>query len=158
MSTDFHRRLPGKSCAAGALITDEAGRVLLVEPTYKSYWDLPGGIVEADESPWAAMQREVKEELGLIVEAGRLLVVDYIPSRGQLDDAFRFVFDGGEISADTAIQLDDAELRSWAWCTEPEMLQRTRNAPLLARRILAAWHALYDERVVYLEAGLEVGQ
>jgi ADP-ribose pyrophosphatase YjhB (NUDIX family) len=37
--------------AAGALLFDEDGRILLVEPTYKPYWEIPGGVVEADESP-----------------------------------------------------------------------------------------------------------
>ncbi|WP_412102692.1 NUDIX domain-containing protein [Plantactinospora sp. KLBMP9567] len=34
----------------GLLFTDPAGRVLLVEPTYKEHWEIPGGCVEADES------------------------------------------------------------------------------------------------------------
>jgi 8-oxo-dGTP pyrophosphatase MutT (NUDIX family) len=38
--------------------------VLLVDPVYRDTWDLPGGAVEAEESPHAAC-REVAEELGL---------------------------------------------------------------------------------------------
>jgi 8-oxo-dGTP diphosphatase len=49
--------------SAGALFVDEYDRVLLVEPTYKSYWDIPGGYVEPGESPLAACAREVHEEL-----------------------------------------------------------------------------------------------
>ena len=48
--------------AAGVLFRDEAGRVLLVRPTYKGGWEVPGGAVEADESPLAAARREVREE------------------------------------------------------------------------------------------------
>ncbi|MCW2930382.1 MAG: ADP-ribose pyrophosphatase, partial [Actinomycetia bacterium] len=55
--------LARKRMAASALFRDEAGRVLLVEPTYKPVWDLPGGAVEAEESPHAACRREVREEL-----------------------------------------------------------------------------------------------
>ena len=33
--------------AAGALFFDDRGRVLLVHPTYKDTWDIPGGYVEA---------------------------------------------------------------------------------------------------------------
>ena len=40
--------------AAGALFRDGAGRPLLVDPVYKDTWDLPGGAVEAEESPHAA--------------------------------------------------------------------------------------------------------
>jgi 8-oxo-dGTP pyrophosphatase MutT (NUDIX family) len=40
--------------AAGALFHDTAGRVPLLRPTYKDFWDLPGGYVEPGESPYAA--------------------------------------------------------------------------------------------------------
>ena len=57
--------LARKRMAAGALCRDRAGRVLLVDPVYRETWDLPGGAVEAEESPQAACRREVTEELGL---------------------------------------------------------------------------------------------
>jgi hypothetical protein len=42
--------LARKRIAAGALFRDEDGRVLLVDPTYKPTWDLPGGAVERKRS------------------------------------------------------------------------------------------------------------
>jgi len=68
--------LARKRMAAGALFRDVDGRVLLVDPTYKPMWDLPGGAVEKEESPHAACRREVAEELGLDRPPGRVLVVD----------------------------------------------------------------------------------
>jgi ADP-ribose pyrophosphatase YjhB (NUDIX family) len=47
--------------AAGALFVDEQDRVMLVRPTYKPYWDVPGGYVEKGESPLQACIREVAE-------------------------------------------------------------------------------------------------
>jgi 8-oxo-dGTP diphosphatase len=38
--------------------------VLLVNPVYKETWDLPGGVVETEESPRAACRREVAELAG----------------------------------------------------------------------------------------------
>jgi 8-oxo-dGTP diphosphatase len=55
--------------AAGALFCDDAGRVLLVKPTYKEGWDLPGGYVEPGETPTEACVREIKEELGSAVRS-----------------------------------------------------------------------------------------
>jgi 8-oxo-dGTP pyrophosphatase MutT (NUDIX family) len=78
---EYIASLARKRMAAGALFRDEDGRVLLVDPTYKPTWDLPGGAVEKEESPYAACRREVAEELGLDRSPGRVLVVDWVPSR-----------------------------------------------------------------------------
>ncbi|GIF05447.1 NUDIX domain-containing protein [Actinoplanes siamensis] len=75
---DFTATLPRKRVGAGVLLSDDGGRVLLVEPAYKDDWEIPGGAVEADESPCAAVVREVQEELGLPVLPGRLLVTDWV--------------------------------------------------------------------------------
>jgi 8-oxo-dGTP pyrophosphatase MutT (NUDIX family) len=57
--------LPRKRLGAGVVLLDGAGRVLLVEPTYKPGWETPGGMVEANESPRAAAARECQEEIGV---------------------------------------------------------------------------------------------
>jgi 8-oxo-dGTP diphosphatase len=49
---------------AGVLFTNAAGDPLLVEPTYKDTWEIPGGLVEAGEDPRTCAMREVREELG----------------------------------------------------------------------------------------------
>ena len=51
--------------SAGAAFFDASGRILLVDPTYKPGWNLPGGAVDDGETPRAACVREVAEELGL---------------------------------------------------------------------------------------------
>ena len=79
------------------MFRDPDGRVLLVDPVYKAAWELPGGRVEEGESPRAACEREVAEELGWTGEIGRLLVVDWLPDlRGQ-GDRILFLFDGGVV-------------------------------------------------------------
>ena len=72
-------RIPG---SAGALIFDEAGRLLILKPNYKRGWTIPGGQIEGDgESPWDACRRETLEECGLEVEHGRLVCVDFLSPR-----------------------------------------------------------------------------
>jgi 8-oxo-dGTP diphosphatase len=138
---------------SGVLLRDAAGRVLLVEPAYKDDWELPGGVVEAEESPYDAAVRELKEELGLAVPPGRLLVVDWVPPRAGRTEGVMFVFDGGVLSTTAAagIRLPVEELRSWAWCTLPETEERL--SPLLARRAAAAVNGL----TMYLEDGNRIG-
>lgn len=83
-----------KRVAADILLRDSAGRVLLVNPTYKPGWDLPGGMSEENEPPEQTVVRELTEELGLAVTPRTLLVVDWIPPHGPWDDQIAFVFDG----------------------------------------------------------------
>src|SRR3954447_22872141 len=103
--------------AAGMLVHDDQGRVLMVRPTYKDGWDIPGGYVEPDESPAQAAERELAEELDLHRPPGRLLVVDWAPHPAE-GDKLLFVFDGGALtSSDVAVLLPDgkeiAEVRFW---------------------------------------------
>ena len=62
---------------AGAVVRDSEGRVLLVlranEPS-RGLWSVPGGRIEAGESARDAAAREVREETGLDVEVGELLL------------------------------------------------------------------------------------
>src|SRR4051794_30066354 len=103
--------------AAGVLFHDDQGRILMVKPTYKDGWDIPGGYVEPDETPAQAAERELAEELNLHRPPGRLLVVDWAPHPAE-GDKLLFVFDGGTIKeSDGAAAHPDgneiAEARYW---------------------------------------------
>lgn len=130
--------LPRKRAIAQMLVRDHEGRVLLCRLTYKRDWDLPGGVVEDDESPRVAVGREVHEELGLTIEPGELLLTDWLPPWGGWDDAVCMVFDGG--SHDPAILAQvvrqEREIRDVRFCTPAEV--REHAADFTARRVEAA--------------------
>ncbi len=139
--------------AAGALCRDGAGRVLLVDPVYRDTWDLPGGAVEAEESPHAACRREVAEELGLDRPVGRVLAVDWVPSRPERPEGLIVVYDGGVLTTKDieAIVVRDGELAGFAFVVPGQVAARV--TPLVARRITACLEALAAGTVASLEDG-----
>lgn len=52
---------------AAALMHDDRGRLLLVRKTGTRWFMQAGGKIEDGESPWAALRREINEELGLLL-------------------------------------------------------------------------------------------
>lgn len=148
--------LARKRMAASAFFRDAAGRVLLVDPVYKEPWDLPGGAVEAEESHHAACRREVLEELGLDRPPGRVLAVDWVPSRLERPEGLVVVYDGGVLSAQdaAAIRLADGELAGFAFVGRDEVAGLV--TPLLSRRIAACLDAVEVGSVAALENGSPV--
>ncbi|WP_327270746.1 NUDIX domain-containing protein [Streptomyces sp. NBC_01218] len=147
-----------ETVAAGVLLFDGHGRVLLVDPTYKAGWEFPGGIVERGEAPARAGVREVAEEIGLRLRTEpRLLVVDWEAPRPPGYGGLRFLFDGGVLrDEDTAgLRLQNSELRGWRFVTETEaagLLPPTRHT-----RLRWALRARERATVLNLEAGVPVG-
>ena len=138
--------------ASGVLFFDAEGRILLVRPSYKPGWDLPGGYVESGETPTQAAVREVQEELGITPPIGPLLVADWAPAADE-GDKLLFIFDGGELASEhrDRIELDPAEIAGYAF-HDPELVD-TLLIPRLARRIKAAIEARSQATTLYLEHG-----
>jgi len=143
--------LPRIPASAGALIRDRSGRLLILNPTYKKHWTIPGGQVEeTGETPWEACRRETLEECGLEVASARLVCVDFLRRSGARDGGVRFLFDCGA--------LDDRQLGAIALqreeISEYRLVELTQALALLSgpvrRRVMAAATA---EHCVYLEDG-----
>jgi 8-oxo-dGTP diphosphatase len=144
--------LARKQVGAGALITDVARRILLVQRAYGDRgWTVPGGAADAGESPLAATRREVSEELGLEVAIGRILGVEWIPERPPKPEALVFLFDGGELTPEQAdqIQLPPDELTRHRWLTLEQA--RVLVTGRMHRRLQEALRARELGTAVYLE-------
>lgn len=128
--------LPMKRMIGHAVFRDEQGRVLLTETRYKQDWELPGGIVEAGESPRVGAEREVLEEIGLSVHFSDAALIDWMPPYMGWSDAIEFIFDGGTLApevADGITATDPRELVAVHWVDPADLTERVTE--LSARRI-----------------------
>ena len=153
---DYVAGLARKRMAAGVLVRDRDDRVLLVEPSYKPNWEIPGGAVEADESPWATASRELVEELGLRRSLGGLLVVDYVRPQDSRPEGVVFVFDGGVLDETdlTGLTFTDGEVLSAGFHTIEQA--RGKVKPLLADRLAVAVDAARQGVTALCEHGVRV--
>lgn len=143
LASGFHRSLT----AAGLLVSDPQGRVLLLTTSYKPEWEIPGGLGEPGEGPLATVRRESREELGVELEPGDLLLVQATPATDRRPDLLAMIFDGGthDPSLVDSLQFADGEITGATWCDAD--LVREHASPLLAERILAILAARADGRL-----------
>ncbi|WP_083788970.1 NUDIX hydrolase [Aeromicrobium marinum] len=122
--------LPTKRVISQGLVRDPAGRVLMCELTYKTEWDLPGGVIEVGESPAVGLVRELSEELGVTVEVRGLLTVTWLPAWRGWDDACMFLFDLGVAEPEIVdtFDLQANEIAAVHWCTPDDLSARATAA------------------------------
>src|SRR5206468_9551647 len=95
-----------------------------------------------------ACARELREELGLVLPVGALLVVDWAPPAGERPRAlFSLTFDAGVLTKPEQVDLDSDELDTWAFLPPAEAANRLPGT--VAFRVDAALRARRDG-VVYL--------
>jgi len=138
----------------GALIRDPSGNLLILKPTYKGGWTVPGGQMEANgETPWEACRREVREETGLVLDAGRLVCVDFLRPRPGRPGGMRLLFDCGAFSDEmlSGICLQEDELSEYRLAGVDRAIELLSGP--LRRRVRSAIGAV---GVVYLEDGRPV--
>ena len=145
--------VPAIPVAAGALIFDPA-RLLILKPTYKTGWTIPGGVMEADgETPWQACRREVREECGIDLRSGRLACVDFRRPRPGRPGGIRFLFDCGRADDEVlaGIVLQAEEISEYRLADLPDALALLRGP--IRRRVRGATRGT---RLIYLEEGRPV--
>jgi 8-oxo-dGTP diphosphatase len=137
---------------ACAFATDPEGRALIVKPTYREEWQCVGGMVDRGETPDEACAREIKEEIGIDLTVGDLLVLDYVPDHGFVSAPMTiYIFDCGTVHDPSQIRLEEKELEAFAFLDAEEAARRfhVTNGP----RFRLAVEARRSGRTIYVPDG-----
>jgi 8-oxo-dGTP diphosphatase len=156
-SLAYSASLPGKRMAAGCVFFNSGGDLLIVKPTYRADWLIPGGSLEKDESPAQGCAREVCEEIGLARPILRLLCLEYQSAYSSGTESLQLIFYGGVLDEAeiAAIRLPAEEIAAYRFCPRQEALALL--AGKLSIRMAFALRALDEERVIYVEDQRELG-
>jgi len=140
-----------KTVLAAALIRDDVGGVLIVRPSYREDWSLPGGGVQQGEPPKQGCERVLKEALGIKLTLGHLLCLDYQTEDARGIESLTFVFDAGEATPDNIIDiaLPENKLSAFEFAA-PSVAVEKLNASL-GRCLRYALAAQHNRQTLYLE-------
>lgn len=109
----------------GALIFDEANRILLVQrggEPLKGWWSLPGGVLETGETLNEGVRREVLEETGLVVEPVYMLTIfERIMPDAEGRPEYHYVLVDYICRVTHGTPCADDDCAALRWCTREEV-------------------------------------
>jgi len=104
------------------MLEDTEGRLLVVKANYKSYWTVPGGIIDEGETPRQAAVREVFEEVGVHLDKHDLIFVIVADRISKNLQTYQFLFKARLTErAKKQIVLQAAEIDDYALVTKAEV-------------------------------------
>lgn len=110
------RMRSNKIASAAGILKREDGKFLLVKPSYKDEWLLPGGGVDGKEHPSFACVREFMEEVNLDIEIRKILLLSskVFEYEGENFESFNFLF---EVCCEdlSLLQVDGEEIVDYRW-------------------------------------------
>ena len=122
--------------SAQAFLENSAGELLIVKSGYKSYWSIPGGIVDEGETPLNTVQREVYEEVGINLSPSEYSFVIASSRRSHRGMSYQFVFRAeiGNCSAED-LSLQQSEIEHAEFVTQTMIKSNDREYG----QIVQAW-------------------
>jgi 8-oxo-dGTP diphosphatase len=106
-------------------VIEKGGRVLITRNPLVDgeYWELPGGRMNVGELPSEGLVRELKEELGVIVQVCEVIsIAQYFHQR---DEAYALMIGYRVVLEDERAQFvaDPKEVAEWRWVTKAEVAE-----------------------------------
>lgn len=118
------------------VIIEHAGQWLLIKNSYGGdTWTFPGGGIDKGESPTDAAVREVKEEVGFVLDSGVMKELgSYVTTHeGKIDTVYVFHAAGAG-----AIAVDGTEVITAEWFSRMNLPE---NLGIQAKKCLEMWHS-----------------
>lgn len=155
-STEYFASLHKVRMGLFGVYLNDIGEVLLVKPKYLDGWLLPGGALEAGETPFAGVKREMQEEVGLELKSSRVLALTHNKARGEVTEYLGWVFYGGILSPKEISQIKHRtdEIEKHAFVKPVKVIEYTKGIIKNLDRILNK--TLEDGSMMYLEDWEEV--
>ena len=125
-------KAPTHSVSVAGVVTDDDGRVLVIQRRDNGHWEPPGGILELGETFEQGVQREVFEETGVQVNVDRLTGIYKNMKRGIVALVYR-------CSTTAGYPRISSEATSVRWVDRDQI--DDLMSPAYAARIHDAFHA-----------------
>jgi ADP-ribose pyrophosphatase YjhB (NUDIX family) len=112
---DAFVRLSTANYTVGAIcvVSSPDGEILLVRPSYREGWSVPGGLVRRRETPRDAAQRELREEVGLDLAVPESSRAEANPDLQTVTFVHRVEASAEQAAAATVVSPEITEL-AWA--------------------------------------------
>lgn len=122
------KSLHGNPAGAAMILETADKKLLIVKANYKKYWTLPGGVIDKGESPLSAAIREVKEEVGLVIDPERVRFAGLVYCYNENIDIYRFIFRSTITEEQVeSIALQESEIEDYVLETVEQILEADRT-------------------------------
>lgn len=129
---------PTHKVSVAALVTNEEGKILLVNSPWRG-WEYPGGLIEPGETFQEALHREIREEAGVEVEITSFVGICKNVEKDIVNIDFTCRYIGGELTT-------SEESTEVIWAT-PEEAFKLITFPLTAKRLEQMLSGSHDARL-----------
>ncbi len=114
-------RLMGRTSDAAAVAVWHAGRLLVVEHSYKRGLTLPGGHIRSNETPVLAAARELGEEIGLVIAPAEIRFFGCMEQRHTRLSLFEC-----QLAREPEIRIDNREITAAAFTAPAAISEPSR--------------------------------
>lgn len=121
MNTANEVHFEGKIAQKAIIVKD--GKVLLLRDPREDriIWEIPGGRMNIDEEPRAAVAREIMEELGVAISVGEVVYMEQFIQGNESKRAFVIVYEAPLVDETAEFVIFDAEVCEIDWVSKDEL-------------------------------------